>query len=139
MKLCSVEHVLNICVITFGWVQQQTHPKVMTKMVKKCSTDQRFIQKRNTTYKIGTLIALSHSLKLASELIIPNFKYEIYQLNENYRAKFRFKIIATFHTFVVYFIGFTVYFFMVCQSNWSKILSKFDSFFKKKSTENCMD
>ena len=103
----------------------------MTKMFKKCSTDQRFIRKRNATYKIGTLIALSHSLKLASELIIPNFKYEIYQLNENYRAKFRFKIIATFHTFVVYFIGFTVYFFMVCHSNWSKILLKFDSFLKK--------
>ena len=32
-----------------------THPKVMTKMAKKCSTDQRFIQKRNTTYKIHTL------------------------------------------------------------------------------------
>jgi hypothetical protein len=27
---------------------------VMTKMVKKCSTDQRLIRKRNTTYKIGT-------------------------------------------------------------------------------------
>ena len=27
----------------------------MKKMVKKCSTDQRFIRKRNTTYKIGTL------------------------------------------------------------------------------------
>jgi hypothetical protein len=35
--------------------QQQTHPKVMTKMVKKCSTDQRFIRKRNTAYKIHTL------------------------------------------------------------------------------------
>ena len=46
---------LAIFVITFGWVQQQTHPKVMTKMVKKCSTDQRFIRKRNTIYKIGTL------------------------------------------------------------------------------------
>ena len=40
--------------------QQQTHPKVMTKMVEKCSmlcsTDQRFIQKRNTTYRIHTLV-----------------------------------------------------------------------------------
>ena len=27
----------------------------MKKMSKKCSTDQRFIRKRNTTYKIGTL------------------------------------------------------------------------------------
>ena len=38
--------------------QQQTHPKVMTKMAKKCSTDQRFIRKRNTTYKIHTLVDL---------------------------------------------------------------------------------
>ena len=36
--------------------QQQTHPKVMTKTVKKCSNDQRFIQKRNTTYKNHTLV-----------------------------------------------------------------------------------
>ena len=39
--------------------QHQTHPKVMTKMVKKCSTlcstDERFIRKRNTTYRIHTL------------------------------------------------------------------------------------
>ena len=34
-----------------------THPKVMTKMFKKCSTDQRFIRKINTTYKIHTLVA----------------------------------------------------------------------------------
>ena len=27
----------------------------MTKVFKKCSTDQRFIRKRNTTNKIGTL------------------------------------------------------------------------------------
>ena len=36
--------------------QQESHPKVMAKMVKKCTTDQRFIRKRNTTYKIHTLI-----------------------------------------------------------------------------------
>ena len=29
----------------------------MKRMSKKCSTDQRFIRKRNTTYKIGTLVA----------------------------------------------------------------------------------
>ena len=28
----------------------------MNKMSKKSSTDQRFIPKRNTTYKIGTLV-----------------------------------------------------------------------------------
>ena len=33
-----------------------TNPKVMTKMFRKCSTDQRFIRKRNTTYKIHTLV-----------------------------------------------------------------------------------
>ena len=46
--------------ISFGWVQQQTHPKVMTKSktVKKCSTDQRFIRKRKTAYKIGTLVGV---------------------------------------------------------------------------------
>ena len=32
-----------------------SHPKVATKMAKKCSTNQRFIRKRNTTYKIYTL------------------------------------------------------------------------------------
>jgi hypothetical protein len=36
--------------------QQQTHPKVMKKMFKKCSTDQRFIRKGNITYEIGTLV-----------------------------------------------------------------------------------
>ena len=40
--------------------QHQTHPKVMTKMVEKCSTlfstDQTFIRKINTTYRIHTLI-----------------------------------------------------------------------------------
>ena len=33
-----------------------THPKVMTKMAKKCSTDQRFMRKRITTYRIHTLV-----------------------------------------------------------------------------------
>ena len=60
MNLWSVEHFLAIFFHHF-WVgatakQQQTYPKVMTKMVKKCLTDQRFIRKRNTTYKIHTLI-----------------------------------------------------------------------------------
>ena len=30
----------------------------MKKMLKKCSTDQRFIRKRKTTYKIGTLVGV---------------------------------------------------------------------------------
>ena len=33
-----------------------THPKVMTKMLKKCSSEQRFIRERNTIYKIHTLV-----------------------------------------------------------------------------------
>jgi hypothetical protein len=40
--------------------QQQTHPKVMTKMVKKCSTGQSCIRKEVTSYKIHTLV---HSRK----------------------------------------------------------------------------
>ena len=44
--------------------QQQTHLKVMRKMVKKCSTDQRFIWKRNTTYEMGTLADLQESVAL---------------------------------------------------------------------------
>ena len=41
-------------------------PKVMTKMVKKYSTDQRFIPKINTTYKIHTLV---HMLKLSGSIL----------------------------------------------------------------------
>ena len=37
--------------------QHQTHPKVMTKMAKKCSTDRRFIRKTNATQKIHTLVS----------------------------------------------------------------------------------
>ena len=53
---------MTIFVITFWWVQQQTakqhqtHAKIMTKVVKKCSTDQRFIRKKNITYKTHTLV-----------------------------------------------------------------------------------
>ena len=56
MNLWSLDQFLTIFVIIFGWVCCCTHPEVMTKMVKKCSTDQRFIRKRNTTYKIHTLV-----------------------------------------------------------------------------------
>ena len=40
--------------ITFGWVQQQTQPKVIKKM-KKGATGQSFIRKEVTSYKIHTL------------------------------------------------------------------------------------
>jgi hypothetical protein len=36
--------------------QQQTHPKVMKKMVKKFSTGQSCIRKEVTSYKIHTLV-----------------------------------------------------------------------------------
>ena len=63
MQLWSVEHFLNI---SFTFVSSKLEsPLIKTlerenlilvkKMLSKCSTDQRFIQKRNTTYKIGTL------------------------------------------------------------------------------------
>ena len=51
-----------------------THPKVMTKMFKKCSTHQRFIRKRNTTYKIHTLILSKLFIKLIVILIFANLK-----------------------------------------------------------------
>ena len=64
MNLWPVEHFFEHICHQF-WVgatakQHQTHPKVMTKIVKKCSTlcssDPRFIRKRSTTYRIHTLI-----------------------------------------------------------------------------------
>ena len=42
MKVFSIEQFLDIFEVTFGWVQQQTHPKVRTKTVKKYLTDQSF-------------------------------------------------------------------------------------------------
>ena len=50
-----------------------THPKVMTKMAKKCSTDQRFIRKRNTTYKIHTLVVSTRQLFVAKPDILSPF------------------------------------------------------------------
>ena len=43
-----------------------THPKVMTK--KKCSTDQRFIRKRNTTYKIHTLVNFFFKSSISADI-----------------------------------------------------------------------
>ena len=76
MNLWSVEHNVEHFLATFAWVQQQSNTKPtqkwMTKMVKKCSTlystDQRFIRKRNTTYRIHTLIPFVKLFKL--ELIL---------------------------------------------------------------------
>jgi hypothetical protein len=44
--------------------QHQTHPKVMKKMVKKCSTGQSCIRKEVTSYKIHTLRALGRAENL---------------------------------------------------------------------------
>ena len=49
-----------------------THPKVMAKMSKKCSTDQRFIRKRNTSYKIETLEGMT-KIEVALEFYQPLF------------------------------------------------------------------
>ena len=51
-----IDHLCHYFWVCATAKQHQTHPKAMTKMTKKCSTDQRFIRKRNTTYKIHTLV-----------------------------------------------------------------------------------
>ena len=64
----------------------------MTKMFKKCLTDQRFIQKRNTTYKIHTLedrefqfVYLCSLLSNKQFLTVQNgSKFQIFLLNENH-------------------------------------------------------
>ena len=53
MKLWPVAPFFHFF-ITFGWVQQQTQPKVIKKM-KKGATGQSFIPKEVTSYKIHTL------------------------------------------------------------------------------------
>ena len=59
MQLRQVAHffhpLLGGCNSKATAKQQQTHPKVMTKMVKKCSTGQSCNQKEVTSYKIHTL------------------------------------------------------------------------------------
>ena len=51
-----LDHFCHHCWVGLLLLCCCTHPKVMTKMAKKCSTDQRLIRKRNTTYKIHTLV-----------------------------------------------------------------------------------
>ena len=54
-----------------------THPKVMTKMVKKCSTlcltDQRFIRKRNTTYRIHTFVRQQWTEKSSKYILLTQY------------------------------------------------------------------
>ena len=64
MQLCSIEHKLNTSSTCFSSkldsplikTLERVNLILMKKMSKKCSTDQRFIRKRNNTYKIGTLV-----------------------------------------------------------------------------------
>ena len=66
MQLWSVEHFLKIsskldspvCNQNIGEGESNFDKKNVQEMFKKCSTDQSCIQKRNTTYKIGTLVEL---------------------------------------------------------------------------------
>ena len=60
------------------WLQENLI--LMKKMSKKCSTDQRFIRKRNTTYKIGTwshmariVIFLTNRLRLDGAILAWRF------------------------------------------------------------------
>ena len=60
MNLWSVEHFFDIFFIKIRFSSNQNigegESNFDEKMSKKCSTYQRFIRKRNTTNKIGTLI-----------------------------------------------------------------------------------
>ena len=60
MNLRPVEHFFNIFFIKLDSPLVKTLERenliLMKKMLKKCSTGQRFFRKRNTTYKIGTLV-----------------------------------------------------------------------------------
>ena len=55
MNLCSIEHF-----------------NVMTKMVKKCSTDQKFIRKRSTSYKTHTLVWTMKQSKHSDRHVTPS-------------------------------------------------------------------
>ena len=66
--------------------QQQTHPKVMTKMIKKCSTNQRFIWERNTTLlETVTLVKKPHILHHSTINLTPSFPVirQLFECNMN--------------------------------------------------------
>ena len=48
--------------------QQQTHPKVMKKNGQVMLTIQRFIRKRNTTYKIHTLVNFFFKSSISADI-----------------------------------------------------------------------
>ena len=67
MKLWRVEHFWTLFVFTFGrdcYCIQQSHPKVKTNMLWKCSTRQSFIFPKWHSFKIGTLVANRTSSEL---------------------------------------------------------------------------
>ena len=81
MNLWSVENFSAIFVITFGWVQQQTHwgqqqthPQVMTKMLKKVFNWSEVHLSEVTFYKIHTLIDFSKKLEMIQSANILLFK-----------------------------------------------------------------
>ena len=55
---------LSMFVITFGWVLQQTHPEVMTNMLKKVCNWSEVHLSEVTFYKIHTLIQQPQCLQL---------------------------------------------------------------------------
>ena len=67
MQLWPIAHFFHF-VITFWWVQQQTHPKVMTEW-KKLATGQICIRTGITSYKIHSL-GPTHVILLKIELIM---------------------------------------------------------------------
>ena len=67
MNLWQVEHFFDYICLTFGWVQrvqQQTHQKVMTNMLKKVFTWSEVHLSEVTIYKIITLFKFLPELQL---------------------------------------------------------------------------
>ena len=66
------------------WLQENLI--LMKKMSKKCSTDKSFIRKRNTTYKIGTLIRTLVNMRLieCQNLEVPTALIWSHPFNEEF-------------------------------------------------------
>ena len=65
----------------------------MKKMSKKCSTDQRFIRKRNTTYKIGTLTLSTRNMKILQGLPLGIDIMYLVLGNRNMQVRFGLKVV----------------------------------------------
>ena len=119
-----------------------THPKVMSKMVKKCSTlcstDQRFIRKRNTTYRIHTLVGGSEYLTIGENSSLANIFYarslvfkksELLRIFTNYGELFLFfnyQVTSLGSTYIIKIIGI---YFHHNKSAFSILTSRHDEFF----------